>query len=302
MRGVPSDEIEKLTTQAFAFGMASLTHASEVVSETLNSMSGATSPKLQLELMCAKVLVPAAADSEVGSLARIDRLERRIGMAGGEAAAAPATATPAKAASAEPAAPVSAPVTAPVNVPTETVAPAQISALTTQNFKDAWVEILANVNKASKSAWMVAFALQVIEFEADGSVLTLKFSNARDLETFKSAGNAPDVLRKAIDEVLGVTVKFKPQFSEAVTAPIAIVAEASEPESSASTEVASVSDDEVSLLEEEAEAPEAKPVAAEKSKSKSRNSKMVDEEARYGESLLREMLGAEPVEDKKNGR
>jgi DNA polymerase-3 subunit gamma/tau len=298
MRGVPSDEIEKLTTQAFAFGMASLTHASEVVSETLNSMSGATSPKLQLELMCAKVLVPAAADSEVGSLARIDRLERRIGMAGGEAAAALATATPAKSVATEPAAPA----TAPVSVATETVAPAQISALTTQNFKDAWVEILANVNKASKSAWMVAFALQVIEFEADGSVLTLKFSNARDLETFKSAGNAPDVLRKAIDEVLGVTVKFKPQFSETATAPIAIVAEASESESSAPTEVASVSDDEVSLLEEEAEAPETKPVAAEKPKSKSRNSKMVDEEARYGESLLREMLGAEPVEDKKNGR
>jgi DNA polymerase-3 subunit gamma/tau len=302
MRGVPSDEIEKLTTQAFAFGMASLTHASEVVSETLNSMSGATSPKLQLELMCAKVLVPAAAESEVGSLARIDRLERRIGMAGGQTAAAPATATPAKAASAEPAAPVSAPVTAPVNVPTETVAPAQISALTTQNFKDAWVEILASVNKASKSAWMVAFALQVIDFEAAGSVLTLQFSNARDLESFKSAGNAPDVLRKAIDEVLGVTVKFKPQFSETATAPIAIVAEVSEAESSAQTEVASVSDDEVSLLEEEAEAPEVKPVAAEKPKSKSRNSKMVDEEARYGESLLREMLGAEPVEDKKNGR
>jgi DNA polymerase-3 subunit gamma/tau len=298
MRGVPSDEIEKLTTQAFAFGMASLTHASEVVSETLNSMSGATSPKLQLELMCAKVLVPAAADSEVGSLARIDRLERRIGMAGGEAAVALATATTAKTVATEPAAPV----TAPVSVATETVAPAQISALTTQNFKDAWVEILANVNKASKSAWMVAFALQVIEFEADGSVLTLKFSNARDLETFKSAGNAPDVLRKAIDEVLGVTVKFKPQFSETATAPIAIVAEVSEAESSAQNEVASVSDDEVSLLEEEAEAPEAKPVAAEKPKSKSRNSKMVDEEARYGESLLREMLGAEPVEDKKNGR
>jgi DNA polymerase-3 subunit gamma/tau len=82
LRGVPNDEIEKLTTQAFAFGMSSLTHASEVVSETLNSMSGATSPKLQLELMCARVLVPASSDSEAGSLARLDRLERRIGVSG----------------------------------------------------------------------------------------------------------------------------------------------------------------------------------------------------------------------------
>jgi DNA polymerase-3 subunit gamma/tau len=305
MRGVPSDEIEKLTTQAFAFGMASLTHASEVVSETLNSMSGATSPKLQLELMCAKVLVPAAADSEVGSLARIDRLERRIGMAGGDAASASATATPAKTAATAPA-PVTVAdtvaATLAASVPTETVATAQISALTTQNFKDAWVEILASVNKASKSAWMVAFALQVIDFEAADSVLTLKFSNARDLETFKSAGNAPDVLRKAIDEILGVTVKFKPQFSETPTAEIAVVAAVSDSESSAQTDSALVSDDEVSLLEEEAEVPEVKAVVEEKPKSKSRNSKMVNEQDRYGESLLREMLGAEPVEDKKNGR
>jgi DNA polymerase-3 subunit gamma/tau len=297
MRGIPNDEIEKMTTQAFAFGMASLTHASEVVSETLNSMSGATSPKLQLELMCARVLVPAAADSETGSLARLDRLERRIGMSGGPAAAAPASQAPEQASSPVAAAKAAPPTKAatPETSATEAVAAVDIAALTTQNFKDAWAEILSVVNKASKSAWMVAFALQVIEFEATGSVLTLQFSNARDLESFKSAGNATDVLRKAIFEVLGATVKFKPQFAEAVTKPIEIVSMAVEvsPE---------VDDEDVSLLEEEAEAAEVKPAAAEKPKSKSRNSKLVDEESRYGESLLREMLGAEPVEDKKNGR
>jgi len=299
MRGVPNDEIEKLTTQAFAFGMASLTHASEVVSETLNSMSGATSPKLQLELMCARVLVPAAADTETGSLARLDRLERRIGMSGGPATVPPASQAPEQASS-----PVAAAksvtqetTAAPVSteeVPTEAVAEVDIAALTTQNFKDAWAEIISVVNKASKSAWMVAFALQVIDFEATGSVLTLQFSNARDLESFKSAGNATDVLRKAIFEVLGASVKFKPQFAEATTKPIEIV--------SVATEISEdVEDEDVSLLEQEAD--EVKPApAVEKPKSKSRNSKLVDEGARYGESLLREMLGAEPVEDKKNGR
>jgi DNA polymerase-3 subunit gamma/tau len=286
MRGVPNDEIEKMTTQAFAFGMASLTHASEVVSETLNSMSGATSPKLQLELMCARVLVPAATDTEAGSLARLDRLERRIGMSD-------APATPAVAKASSPAGPAK---TVPLAeaVPTESVAAVDIAALTTQNFKDAWAEIISVVNKASKSAWMVAFALQVIDFEATGSVLTLQFSNARDLESFKSAGNATDVLRKAIFEVLGASVKFKPQFAEATTKPIEVV--------SVATEISEdVEDEDVSLLEEEAD--EVKPApAVEKPKSKSRNSKLVDEGARYGESLLREMLGAEPVEDKKNGR
>ena len=50
--------------------------------------------------------------------------------------------------------------------------------------------------------------------------------------------------------------------------------------------------------------PEPEEVAAEvavQDAPKSRNSNMVDESARYGESLLREMLGAEPISDK-NGK
>ena len=299
MRGTPKDEIEKMITQSFQFGMSSLTHAAEVVSETLNAMSGATSPKLQLELMCAKVLVPAADETETGSLARIERLERRIGMGAATAASAPAQAS--SPAASAPAA--SAPDAA--AVPTEAV-PAAVgnSGLTTQHVKDVWKDILAVVNKESKSAWMVAFALQVISFDAADNVLTLQFSSARDLETFKGAGNAPEVLRKAIDEILGITVKFKPQIADSQTKPIAIVKEAAP--AAAPVEVAEApaevidEPEDVSLLEEEAEKV-VEPVA-EKPKAKSRNSKLVDEEARYGESLLREMLGAEPVDDKKNGR
>ncbi len=303
LRGVPNDEIEKLTTQAFAFGMSSLTHASEVVSETLNSMSGATSPKLQLELMCARVLVPAASDSEAGSLARLDRLERRIGVSG--SSEQPSSA----AAASQPSAAKAAPTPAKTSAPTEAIVVEGLAALTTQSFKDSWAEILSVVNKESKAAWMVAFALQVIEFDADSTVLTLKFPNERDLETFKTSGNSTDVLRRAINSVLGVTVKFKPQFGPPATAPIAVVAEAPAAESPnpvTSTESAAsedVEDDAVALLEEESAAVEIAPApVVEKPKAKSRNSKLVDEESRYGESLLREMLGAEPVDDKKNGR
>ncbi len=270
MRGVPQDQIEKLTTQAMQFGMADLTHAAEVVSETLNGMSGATSPKLQLELMCAKVLVPAADQSEVGSLARIERLERRIGMGG--AAEVPAAKS----------APAATSASAPQ--PVETAAPAAvpIAALSTAAFKDAWQEILGVVNKANKAAWMLAFGLQVVEFEPADSVLTLQFTSARDLESFKTSSNAPDILRKSIDQVLGVTVKFKPLIAEVIevkTEALAVVSE----------EPAEESVDEVS----------AAPVAEKKPAAKSRNSKMVKEEERYGESLLREMLGAEPVDEKK---
>lgn len=272
MRGVPQDQIEKLTTQAMQFGMADLTHAAEVVSETLNGMSGATSPKLQLELMCAKVLVPAADQSEVGSLARIERLERRIGMGGAsEVPAAKAV-------------PAAIPASAPQQEASAAAAPASvpIAALSTAAFKDAWQEILGVVNKANKAAWMLAFGLQVVEFEPADSVLTLQFTSARDLESFKTSSNAPDILRKSIDQVLGVTVKFKPLIAEATevkTEALPVVSEAP--------------------VEEPAEEVSAAPVAEKKPAAKSRNSKMVKEEERYGESLLREMLGAEPVDEKK---
>ena len=304
MRGVPADELDKLTTQAFKFGMSGLTHASNVVSETLDSMSGATSPRLQLELMCAKVLVPAADESESGSLARIERLERRIGMGGGVAAAPAQASAPATAAGNSPAAPVEA------VVPTVVVeTPAVAVNLTTQAFKDAWPEILQAVNKQSKAVWMVAFTLQVIEYDPTSNVLTLQFLSARDLESFKGANNAPDVLRNAIDEILGVSVKFKPQFAEAQTTPIAVVPVALatptvEPSVAADSSADGDEAEDVSLLEAEAEKLD-EPVVApavEKLKTKSRNSKMVDEEARYGESMLREVLGAEPVDDKKSGR
>ncbi len=188
-----------------------------------------------------------------------------------------------------------------------------LTELTTQSFKDSWADILSVVNKESKAAWMVAFALQVIDFDASTTVLTLKFPNERDLETFKTSGNSTDVLRRAINSVLGVTVKFKPQFGPPATAPIAVVAEAPAAQPSTPVETTAVitepaatadaEDDAVALLEEEAAAGESAPAPAiEKPKAKSRNSKLVDEESRYGESLLREMLGAEPVDDKKNGR
>jgi len=267
MRGVPQDQIEKLTTQAMQFGMAELTHAAEVVSETLNGMSGATSPKLQLELMCAKVLVPAADQSEVGSLARIERLERRIGMAG----SAPAEPAPA-------AEEVAAPVVE------KAVATVGIAPISSAQFKDAWKVILEVVNKANKAAWMLAFGLKVVDFESSDSVLTLQFTSARDLDSFKTSSNAPDILRKAINEVLGVTVKFKP-----------LIAETTEVKTEALPVVAEVAND----VEEDIEEPAAVVVVEKKPAAKSRNSKMVNESERYGDSLLREMLGAEPVDEKK---
>ncbi|MFB6567188.1 DNA polymerase III subunit gamma and tau, partial [Streptomyces noursei] len=82
----PADVVERMTAQASVFGAAELSRAADLVNAGLTEMRGATSPRLQLELICARVLLPAAYDDERSVQARLDRLERGIGA--GAAAAA----------------------------------------------------------------------------------------------------------------------------------------------------------------------------------------------------------------------
>jgi DNA polymerase-3 subunit gamma/tau len=285
LRGIADDELEKMKLQAMSFGMSELTHAANAVSAALSEMSGATSPKLQLELMCAKVLVPSSDKTEVGSLARIERLERRVGVVQ-NAEAAPVQAAPVQAplvkapsAPAQPVAPVAAKpaAAAPVAKPATQTAPST-NGVSTQAMIAAWPEILSQVKAESKSAWVVAFTLTVMDLSGD--VLTLKFLSQKDLDGFKADSRSTDALRKAIFAVLGLQVKFKPHVEESSGEVVAEAAADAHPPTTAIPVV-------------KAEEP-ASP------KAKSRNG-MVNEDARYGESLLREMLGAEPMQDPKAG-
>src|SRR5690606_33695325 len=78
----PADELERLVAQASSMGPAELTRAAEIFNAGVTEMRGATSPRLLLELMCARVLLPAAETGEAALLARLERLERGSTVAG----------------------------------------------------------------------------------------------------------------------------------------------------------------------------------------------------------------------------
>ncbi|MEU8108114.1 DNA polymerase III subunit gamma and tau [Nonomuraea muscovyensis] len=107
----PADELERLVAQAASMGPAELTRAAEVFNAGLTEMRGATSPRLLLELMCARVLLPGAAQGEEALLARLERLER-----GGTLAAMAARASGSGPAGGPPPAPAHQP-SAPVHQP-----------------------------------------------------------------------------------------------------------------------------------------------------------------------------------------
>ncbi|HEV7188001.1 MAG TPA: DNA polymerase III subunit gamma and tau [Blastococcus sp.] len=117
----PPDRLDLMSSQAKALGSATLSRMADTVHEGLTEMRGTTAPRLLLELVCARMLLPGTDASAVATLQRLERLERRMSIAGEHAgrpgaeapvrdatpapAPAPARAAAAPAPAAEPAAP-----------------------------------------------------------------------------------------------------------------------------------------------------------------------------------------------------
>ncbi|WP_298591201.1 DNA polymerase III subunit gamma and tau, partial [uncultured Kocuria sp.] len=112
LHGMPQDQIARLRNQASQLGAAELSRAADITNTALTEMTGATSPQLHLELLCARILLPSSEDTTRGVTARVDRLERRLSIGRGAAPAAGQD-EPAAAPARSPEAPAAAPAAAP---------------------------------------------------------------------------------------------------------------------------------------------------------------------------------------------
>src|SRR6478752_2011267 len=134
LRDVPSDQLDRMRLQARHLGPSELSRSADLCNAALTEMTGATSPRLHLELLMARLLLPAAEDTRAGIGARLDRLERGLPADGGAAVRVPTHDAPPAAAPAPPvaavapapvaAAPAPAPAPAPVAAPAAETAPA----------------------------------------------------------------------------------------------------------------------------------------------------------------------------------
>ncbi|HOY82242.1 MAG TPA: DNA polymerase III subunit gamma and tau [Rhodoglobus sp.] len=326
LRGVPQDQLDRMIQQATTFGTAELSRAADVVNAALSEMTGATSPRLHLELMVARMLVPSSDDTERGALARVERLERRIGVEQ-DAAAPAARVTPARPAvelvetppvttAAAKAPEVALPEvstsstterpTTEATVSTSsttdtsttdspTTAPVAAKAageVTLEQLRNAWPEVLESVQKTKMSAWAVVYTATARAL--DGDVLTLSFVSQADVDSFKqpqgSGEGVSEVLRRAIVEVLGLRVKFIAKADASAEPPAAApTTSVTPPVSEKDAQCWAVA--EIPGAEPPAPAPAAKASAA-----SSEPAKPADK-ARYGESVVRELLGASFIEE-----
>jgi len=337
LRGIPQDELDRMSVQAVAFGAAELSRAADVVNNSLTEMTGATSPRLHLELMIARLLVPASDDTDRGALARVERLERRVGIdaQSGEAQPRPRADVPERkkpaavepaerAASREPSDAIEADTPASggaADPAAQRDAQPSAAPVTLQQLRDAWPEILEVVQKAKRTAWMVVYTSTPRALKDD--VLTLSFPSETDVNNFKerptSGDSVSEQLRAAITAVLGIRVKFVARVDAAAVAPAAAPvqpetpAAAAEPVAEAANvgwNVTAIPGSEAAALAAAADAadeatnttaggdPTAETAVGAGAAGEVRNDLAPEaKRARYGEAVVRELLGANFIEE-----
>jgi DNA polymerase III subunit gamma/tau len=221
---VPADRLDRMREQAAGFGQAQLTRAAETVNAGLAEMRGATSPRLQLELICAQVLLPPPAAGDSDLLARIERLERGLGSgaggvgapggaerprarpgepSAGRPAQAAAPAAPRDAPRREPAAPRAARQEAP---PEPAAGPAAAAAADAGSLRERWPEILEAVKRERRVAWLLLS--NATPDSLQDNVLTLRFTKEGEARGFAGSGYEQD-LGQVLERLLGMTPRIR---------------------------------------------------------------------------------------------
>lgn len=216
-RGVvdaPGDVLENMRDQSARIGPATLARYAEVVHAGLGEMRGATAPRLLLEVICARLLLPSASDTESALLQRVERIETRLEISIPAADAGPATAKPPpKPAQRREPAPPQRPVVTPPEPPAPAdAAPSAADATpsapdaapgepTAAAVRSVWQTIREKVRERSRTTEVMLAGATVRAVENDTLVLA---HESAPLAKRLSEQRNTDVIREALKDALGV--------------------------------------------------------------------------------------------------
>ena len=222
LRELPDDQLERMRVQAQNIGQASLSRAADIASEGLTQMRGATAPRLILELICGRILLPIGDNGETGILARIERLERVENIAPTPHVAAAVAAAPARKKVETPkavdpadyvskvtaeAVRESAPETKIVDAVAKSEPAAKIDAIDVAGLRRMWPEVIENVKKRRRLTWSLLSASAQI-LGVDDKIITIGIVNAGARDSFlRSESDA--ILREAFIEIVGLDRKIE---------------------------------------------------------------------------------------------
>lgn len=304
LRGTTAEEIDRMEKQARAFGSRELSHAADIANAGLTEMIGATSPKLHLELMVARLLVETSPTS--ASQVGFDTATAPPTQPAAKAAppaepvgkAEPATQPAGKAA--PPAQPASKATAAPVEPPTPAVKATPIEP-TTAGLNKAWPAVLEHLQNANRMAWIVVTTASVREY--DGDVVTLVFPSETDAASFRPQPGVPggvhEKLRESIIAVTGESPRFRVSVEGTPTAAIDTVpaAKPAPSEKPSPVVVPDAPGDDWAVVD----IPGADEASTDSAGEGQVSTGSASDDGRYGESVVRDLLGATLLKEERTG-
>ena len=210
LRELPEDQIERMRTQANQIGAANLSRAADIAAEGLTQMRGATAPRLILELICGRILLPGGDTSERGLLSRIERLERA------ESISVPASTPAVKAAEPKLVKVEEAVLTEQDDFkkalpkssdPIKTAEPIKNSAIDVTGLRRIWPDVIEEVKKKRRLTWsLLSASAQIVSMDENSITIGIVNSGARD-SFLRSESDV--ILRQAFVDVVGVDKKIE---------------------------------------------------------------------------------------------
>jgi DNA polymerase III subunit gamma/tau len=212
LRDMPDDQMERMRNQANRIGTANLSRAADIAAEGLTQMRGATAPRLILELICGRILLPIGDNTEAGMLSRIERLERAedlAPMSSGRASEARTVEAKEKAASTHSTSDVAPSKVEEVKAPAkekESIAKHVPGNFDIAALRRAWPDVIEDVKKRRRLTWsLLSASAQVLS--VDENAITIGIVNAGAKESFeRSESNV--ILRNAFIDVVGLDRKI----------------------------------------------------------------------------------------------
>ncbi len=228
LREVSDDQLQRMRNQAQNIGSAGLSRAADIAAEGLTQMRGATAPRLMLELICGRMLLPLGDSSDRGLLVRVERLERAESLA--PMTSAPMTSAPTRAVEPKPVvapkpvedAALSVEAKSNDGVDAKKVLPASTSRvdepIVAQSAKPTgttdiaglrrlWPDVIEDVKKRRRLTWsLLSTSAQVLGF--DDTAITIAIVNAGARDSFIRSGS-DEILRQSFVDIVGLDRKIE---------------------------------------------------------------------------------------------
>jgi DNA polymerase-3 subunit gamma/tau len=212
LRDMPDDQMERMRNQANRIGTANLSRAADIAAEGLTQMRGATAPRLILELVCGRILLPIGDNTEAGMLSRIERLERAENIApltssrSSETRTAELKETTNSAHSVSDVTPSKAEEVKPAVKEKDSTTKHVPGNFDIAALRRAWPDVIEDVKKRRRLTWsLLSASAQVLSVDEDA--ITIGIVNAGAKESFERS-ESDVILRNAFIDVVGLDRKI----------------------------------------------------------------------------------------------